>query len=338
MKRLLIAVMFTLLLGSCSKTFAKSFVDALVWWHMDEYDSGVVYTEEDLRDYNGDNTTFTSVPNAEGPIWTTAPEMGPGGGSNFLYGGSTGGAVEFRENRGTRGDEIRFAGDDLKINGDITLWFRLKFDMTESSFLALPTTSKTIAQNLDWNGGQVRGWMFRLTNNYDESTNPALKVPQLNWLWGQNEPDFWNEVWTGDKMSVPLGQWIDISACIDTVNGQTRLTCYSTGNEFKSAVYNFNDTNYFDGAVTVKGLVNYINGSDQFNFGGLSYDGGGDIDMTVESAAVWNFALSLNDVEALSSYEFGTACGEEGWLDADINKDCKVNFTDFAIMADNWLN
>ena len=47
MKRLLIAVMFTLLLSCCSKTLAKSFVDALVWWHMDEYDTGVVYTEED---------------------------------------------------------------------------------------------------------------------------------------------------------------------------------------------------------------------------------------------------------------------------------------------------
>ncbi|MFH1616946.1 MAG: hypothetical protein ABIG61_17910, partial [Planctomycetota bacterium] len=74
-----------------------------------------------------------------------------------------------------------------------------------------------------------------------------------------------------------------------------------------------------------------------FTMGADAYEEPSNIDMTVESAAMWDFALSMEDVEALSYYEFLTACGDEGWYEADLNKDCQVDFKDFSVVALNWM-
>ncbi|MFH1616949.1 MAG: hypothetical protein ABIG61_17925, partial [Planctomycetota bacterium] len=282
---------------------AASFVDALIWWHMDEYASGPLYTGEDLRDYNGDNTTFAAMRNQVGPVWVQGPTAGPGGGSTFLtQPAGTGGAVQFRKDRGEFGDEVRFGGDDLLINGEITLWFRLKIDRDLDEWIATdPCGAMTIAQNLHWQGGKVIGWLIRIAND----TN----VAELNWLWGQNEQNVWNQVWTGEQMPVEVNEWIDISACVDTVNREARVTCYSAGDGFDSAVYSFDDANVFTQGQEVKGLVNFLENPTHFTMGADAYEEPSNIDMTVESAAMWDFALSMEDVEALSYYEFLTACG-----------------------------
>jgi hypothetical protein len=211
----------------------------------------------------------------------------------------------------------------------MTVWLRLKFDMNATEFVAQDPNALVIAQNYYQGTETWLGWMFRLTN-YTIGEDPNNKAPQLNYLWGQNNPSRYNQVTSGDQLVVDVNEWIEISASVDTVNDQVRITSYSATSGFLSAVYNFNDPNIFpDGPP--KGIASCN------EFMAIGGRGEAAIDMTVESAAIWDFALSLEDIEQLSYYEFMTACGDQGWYKGDVDKDCKVDLQDFAVIANNFL-
>lgn len=147
---------------------------------------------------------------------------------------------------------------------------------------------------------------------------------------------------TGDEsywqfMAVDNGSLRMQSQGLTTVNSAGNLI---TQDEWHQAVVTYADNIarlYADGMqVGVGNFVPankptatfYIGRNDQLN---ERFDG------TLDDIKVFNYALSPEEVVDLFYAETGTSTCLYGNPVADLNEDCDVNLSDFAIMASNWL-
>jgi hypothetical protein len=273
-KRIKLAVIVALAIGMfVAPTMAASFDNAVARWRF-----------ADLNDSNGANSAlsyFTYGP-AHPHAWSeNNAETIPGAGSNNLHG-----RVELPIDGNYEYDTFRAgtgAGGELKFPGDATIWSRVRFPSKQEGkgsasfgFYAAP------------NGDTWAGGMRTLQNGDLEEgihSDPAKSGASAQSL----EVPFDIEV-GGDTPDFNV-KWYDLSVVNDTTAGRWTLYVYDT--EAGTLIGSDTATGYGGGANGV-GMLESLNYIDL-----AANSWGGIID--IESAAVWNQALSADQIDALTN-------------------------------------